>query len=60
MQAPLVGTAAARGTAASNQGWWLELAAAERDQLMLLTSVGLSDAVRLLARHIDRTAGQTP
>ena len=55
MQAPLAHTVAARGYAASNQGWWLELTPAERDQLTLLTFAGMSDAIRLLARHIDRT-----
>lgn len=57
MQAPLSGTVAARGYASSNQGWWLELSPAEREQLTLLTFAGLSDAIRLLARHIDRTTG---
>jgi hypothetical protein len=57
MEAPLADTAAASGYAASNQGWWLELPPAERDQLTLLTFAGLSDAIRLLARHLDRTAG---
>lgn len=58
MQAPLAGSVAARGYAASNQGWWLELSAAEREQLTLLTFAGMSDAIRLLARHIDRTMAQ--
>jgi hypothetical protein len=59
MQAPLAETVAARGYAVSNQGWWLHLTAAERDQLTLLTFAGMSDAIRLIARHIDRTAEES-
>lgn len=53
LQAPVAGTPGDAGYKSGNPNWWSALTSDQRDELILLSLAGISDAFRRLARHID-------
>jgi hypothetical protein len=54
LQAPVQNTPGSLYYAAGDStNWWTALSPDQRDELILLTFAGISDAIRRLARHID-------
>jgi hypothetical protein len=56
LQSPVADTYGSLYYAAGDTtNWWDALTREQRDQLILLTFAGISDAIRRLASHIDKT-----
>jgi hypothetical protein len=58
LQAPVQNTSGSLYYAAGDSThWWDALTPKERDDLILFTFAGISDAIRRVARHIDEVEG---
>jgi len=57
LQAPVAGTAGDAAYKSGNPNWWSSLTRDQRDELLLFSLAGISDAFRRLARHVDEAEG---
>jgi hypothetical protein len=60
IQAPAQRTLGSLLYAAGDRDWFTSLSRDERDELLLLSLAGISDALRRLAREIDESRGSVP